>query len=100
MTIRNKKEPSWVQRNRDRSIERYHRMKAENRQLLIADTLLKSLSDKFGLGVFIPADKFFEIDFPFGVSTDVRDKYSACDIVIHKYSYTIFSNHTIKIYKS
>jgi hypothetical protein len=75
-------------------------MKDENRQLLIADTLLKSLSDKYGLNVFIPADKFFEIDFPFGVSTDIRDTYSACDIVIDKYCYTIFSNHAIKIYKS
>lgn len=100
MTIRNKKEPSWVQRNRDRSNARYHRMKDENHKLLIADTLLKYLSDKFGLNVFIPADKFFEVDFPFGISTDVRTKYSACDIVIDKYCYTIFKNHTLKIYIS
>lgn len=99
MTIRNKKEPSWVQRNRDRSNARYHRMKDENHQLLIADTLLKYLSDKFGLNVFIPAEKFFDINFPFGISTDVRAKYSACDIVINKYCYIIFSNHTIKIFK-
>lgn len=100
MTIRNKKEPSWVQRNRDRSNARYHRMKDENRQLLIADTLLKYLSDKFGLNVFIPAEKFFEINFPFGISTNVRAKYTACDIVIDKYCYTIFKNHTLKIYIS
>jgi len=100
MKTKNKIEPTWIQRNRERSKLRYRRMRDENCQLLLADTLLKSLSDKFGLGIFIPAEKFFEIGFPFGLSIDKKAKYSEMDIVVGKYCYSVFTNNTIKIHLS
>jgi|GEM_PF-914534 len=92
-----KVEPAWVQRNRQRSRERYHRLKDENHLILIADMLLKSLSKKYGLDVFIPVEKFTEVDFPFGVSTGYISKYSRFDIVVDKFCYSYFTNQTIKI---
>lgn len=100
MKVKNAIEPRWVQINRDRSLAKYYNMKRQNHLIHYADSLLKSLSDIYGLGVFIPLDKFLEVDFPFGVSTAIRSKYSDCDIVVEKFCYVIFKNHTIKIYKS
>ena len=82
MKTKMKVEPAWVQRNRQRSKERYHRLKDENHHILIADMLLKSLSKKYGLDVFIPVEKFAEVDFPFGVSTGYISKYSRYDIIV------------------
>ena len=95
--MKSKIEPTWVQRNRQRSRERYHRLKDENHLILIADMLLKSLSKKYGLDVFIPVEKFTEVDFPFGVSTGYISKYSRFDVVVDKFCYSYFTNQTIKI---
>jgi len=90
-------EPEWVQRNRDRSKSRYHKLVNENHFISRAEQLLQYLSELYGLDVALPEKSFFEVDFPFGVITGFAKKYSRCDYVVGKYCYTIFNNGTIKI---
>jgi len=92
------KEPRWVQRNRNRSNARYHKLVNENHYISRAESLLKHLSELYGLGVAIPEEKFLEMDFPFGVTTTVISRYSKIDHVVGNYCYTIFINRTIKIH--
>lgn len=97
LSVNKKREAHWVQRNRDRSNDRYHKLVNENHFISHAESMLKHLSEQHGLGVPIPDQKFLEVNFPFGVITSIIEKYSQRDFVVGKYCYTIFNNGTIKI---
>jgi len=61
--------------------------------------MLKHLGEQYGFGVPIPDQKFLEVNFPFGVCTDVISKYTRCDWVVGDYCYSIYLNKTIIINK-